>query len=237
MPTTLITGTNRGLGLEFVKQYSDAGWEVIACCRNPDTADDLNALAKKHAPHIAVEQLEMTDHAQIEALAAKYEGRPIDVLINNAGYMGDRDASKKVLGQGFGDIDYAMWDRVMKTNVFGPMRVAECFVDNVAQSDARKLINIGSTVGSIQGRKVPAFVYSSSKTALHKVTNLLAGVLKDRNIVVAGVCPGRAKTHLGGPGAMIEVDDSVRGMRAVIDGLTMDQAGWLLRYTGDVVPW
>jgi NAD(P)-dependent dehydrogenase (short-subunit alcohol dehydrogenase family) len=130
-----------------------------------------------------------------------------------------------------------MWDRVMKTNVFGPMRVAECFVDNVAQSDARKLINIGSTVGSIQGRKVPAFVYSSSKTALHKVTNLLAGVLKDRNIVVAGVCPGRAKTQLGGPGAMIEVDDSVRGMRAVIDGLTMDQAGWLLRYTGDVVPW
>lgn len=237
MPTALITGTNRGLGLEFVKQYADAGWAVIACCRNPDSADDLNALAEKHAPNITVEQLEMTDLGQIEALAAKYEGRPIDVLVNNAGYMGDRDVNQKVLGQMFGDIDYEMWDRVMRTNVFGPMRVAECFVDNVARSDAKKLINIGSTVGSIHGRKVPAFVYSSSKTALHKVTNLLSVVLKERGVVVAGLCPGRAKTQLGGPGAHIEVDDSVRGMREVIDGLTMEQTGWLLRYTGDVVPW
>lgn len=237
MPTALITGTNRGLGLEFVKQYAEQGWTVIACCRNPDKADDLNALAEHHKPNVTVEQLEMTDLAGIEALAAKYEGRPIDVLINNAGYMGDRDANQKVLHQGFGDIDYDMWDRVMRTNVFGPMRVSECFVDNVAQSDAKKLINIGSTVGSIQGRKVPSFVYASSKTALHKVTNLLSVVLKERGVVVAGLCPGRAKTQLGGPGAPIEVDDSVRGMRAVIDGLTMEQTGWLLRYTGDVVPW
>lgn len=237
MSTALITGTNRGLGLEFVKQYAAADWRVIACCRAPDAASDLNAQAKEHAPHITVEQLEMTDHAQIEALAAKYEGQPIDVLINNAGYMGDRDANQKVLHQGFGDIDYEMWDRVMRTNVFGPMRVAECFVDNVAQSDGKKLINIGSTVGSIHGRKVPAFVYGSSKTALHKVTNLMAEVLRTRGVIVAGLCPGRAKTQLGGPGAMIEVDDSVRGMREVIDGLTMDRTGWLLRYTGDVVPW
>lgn len=237
MATALITGTNRGLGLDFVKQYADAGWAVIACCRNPDKADDLNALAEAHKPNVSVEALEMTDLAQIEALAAKYEGRPIDVLINNAGYMGDRDANQKVLHQWFGDIDYDMWDRVMRTNVFGPMRVAECFIDNVAQSDAKKLINIGSTVGSIHGRKVPAFVYASSKTALHKITNLMSVVLKERGVIVAGVCPGRAKTQLGGPDAKIEVDDSVRGMREVIDGLTMEQTGWLLRYTGDVVPW
>ena len=210
---------------------------MIACCRDPGKANELSALAEKHAPRITVEPLEMTDLAQIAALAATYQGQPIDVLVNNAGFMGDRDANQKVLHQGFGYIDYYMWDRVMRTNVFGPMRVAECFVDNVAQSDLKKLINIGSTVGSIHGRKVPAFVYGSSKAALHKITNLMAEVLKARGVIVAGLCPGRAKTQLGGPGAMIEVDDSVRGMRTVIDGLTMDQTGWLLRYTGDVVPW
>ena len=234
MPTVLITGANRGLGLEFATQYAGAGWDVIACCRDRGTADDLRNLAKASEGRVKVERLDVLDHATIEAVAETYKGRPIDILINNAGEMGPK--REDIGRQSFGGMDYGIWERILRTNVFGPMKVSEAFVDHVAAGEFKKIINISSTVGSnAESRDKPVFCYGPSKAALTKVSTLMAEVLRDRGIAVLALCPGHVKTQLGGLDAKIEIPDSITGMRKVIDGLSLENSGSYLRYTGETV--
>lgn len=234
MPTVLITGANRGLGLEFAIQYAEAGWEVIACCRDRGTADDLRNLAKANEGRIKVERLDVLDHATIESVAKAYQGEPIDVLINNAGEMGPK--REDIGRQSFGGMEYDIWERILRTNVFGPMKVSEEFVDNVAASNLKKIINISSTVGSnAESRDKPVFCYGPSKAALTKVSTLMAEVLRPRGISVLALCPGHVKTQLGGLDAKVEIPDSIAGMREVIGGLSLETSGSYLRYTGDTV--
>ncbi len=234
MPTVLITGANRGLGLEFAKQYAEAGWTVIACCRDRGTADELRNLAKANEGRVKVERLDVLDHATIETVAAAYKGQPIDVLINNAGEMGPK--REDIGRQSFGGMEYDIWDRILRTNVFGPMKVSEEFVENVAAGEHKKIIHISSTVGSNEeSRTKPVFCYGPSKAALTKVSTLMAEVLRARGISVLALCPGHVKTQLGGIDAKIEIPDSITGMRKVIDGLNLETSGSYLRYTGETV--
>jgi NAD(P)-dependent dehydrogenase (short-subunit alcohol dehydrogenase family) len=238
MQTIFVTGSNRGIGLEFVRQYAAAGARVIATCRNPEQADDLQALANASAQTVVVERLDVTDTESIGVLAQKYAGEPVDILINNAGAPGPRGPNNEKLGdQKFGSLNYDAWLDLVNVNTLGPVRVAEAFVENVALGHEKKIVTLSSTMGSIQEMPYPVFLYSTSKTALNKAISILAVVLRDRDIIAALFCPGHVKTDLGGEGASVEVEDSVAGLRQLFSRLTMDDAGTYTRYNGVTVAW
>ncbi len=238
MSTVLITGSSRGIGLEFVKQYAADGASVIATCRNPESAQDLRAIAKDFGDTVSIEQLDVTDAGSISTLAKKYHGQPIDILINNAGVSGPRGPNgEHIHQQAFGTLNYGAWLDVFDANTLGPLRVAEAFVDNVAASDEKKIVTLSSTMGSIVESTMPAFHYSTSKAALNKAISLLAGAVKERGIVAAAYCPGHVKTELGGQGATLEPEESVAGLRNLFSNLTMEGAGTYTRYNGETIAW
>ncbi len=234
MPSVLITGASRGLGLEFARQYAADGWRVLATCRNPDGAASLSLLSKNHPGLVTVERMDVTDHAQIDAVAARMADQSIDVLINNAGI-----ASAEFARQMFGGLDYAGWLDMLRTNTFGPVKVSEAFLTHVASSEQKKIVAISSTVGSLVEMHHPVYPYATSKTALNKALALMAAQLHERGIIVASLCPGHAKTDMGllAEGASVEVNDSVAGMRSVIAGLTLDKSGCFTRYNGATIAW
>lgn len=239
MPTVLITGANRGIGLEFVNQYAAEGWRVIACCRDPqgESADDLRAIAEGADGRVTLEAMDMLDHASIEAVAKKYGGTAIDVLLNNAGIIGPVPIQDHLDAQHFGTIDYDVWDTVIRTNTFAPIKMAETFLDHVLAGEQKKIITLSSTVGSFQEDVTPAFCYCTSKTAVTKAVQLLSEALKDKNVIAMAFCPGHVKTRMGVGGATVEIPDSVSGMRGLIAGFTMDDTATFRRFNGDTVAW
>lgn len=239
MPTVLITGANRGIGLEFVSQYSAAGWSVIACCRDPEGegAAELREIAAAAGGQVVLEAMDMLDHSSIEAVATTHRGRPIDVLLNNAGIIGPIPIQEHLDAQHFGTIDYEVWDRVIRTNTFAPIKMAETFLENVLASEQKKIITLSSTVGSFQEDVTPAFCYCTSKTAVTKAVQLLSEALKDKQVIAMAFCPGHVKTRMGVGGATVEIPDSVAGMRSLIDGFTMADTGTFRRFNGDTVAW
>ncbi len=237
MSIILVTGANQGIGLEFVRQYAADGWEVIACCRTPEKADELQALAKEN-PAIAVEKLDICDHAAIDALGDQYKNIPIDVLLNNAGIIGPVPIAENIHRQHFGSIDYSVWQQVIETNTFAPIKLAEVLVDNVAASEQKKIVNITSNVGSIVERCLPAIAYGTSKTALNKATTVIAKQLRDRDIIAALFCPGAVKTRMDAWGnAGVGIEESVSSLRPLIDSLTMSDSGSYRDYTGRTIAW
>jgi NAD(P)-dependent dehydrogenase (short-subunit alcohol dehydrogenase family) len=238
MTSVLITGASRGLGLELTRQYAADGARVLATCRSPAQSPELAALAGRHPDAIRVAALEVTDHAAIDALAAKYRGQPIDILINNAGDIGPRDPDRTRLHeQQFGTINYAELRRVLEINTLAPLKVAEAFVEQVAASAEKKMIFVSSTTGSNVEGLYPTFAYCSSKAALNKVVTMLAIALKPRGIICAAVCPGYVKTRLGGDAALLGVEESITGLRQVIVGLTLERTGSFTRYNGETIAW
>ncbi len=234
--TVLVTGANRGIGLEFVRQYAADGWSVIACCRSPDEADDLQTIAAGQ-PHVTIEELDVTDHGAIVTLAERCRQRPIDVLISNAGMLGALPLADNLHRQHFGSVDYALWEELLRVNTFAPVKLAEAFAEQVAASHQKKIIAISSTVGSIAESKRAAFAYTTSKTALNKAMTLVAEALKERGVIVALFCPGYVKTRMNLGGATVEIADSVSGMRRQIGALTMTDSGTFRRYDGEPIAW
>ena len=239
MSTVLITGANRGIGLEFVRQYADDDWTVIACCRDPDGegAEDLRAIASSADGRVSMETMDMLDHGSIDTVAKKYAGTPIDVLINNAGIIGPVPIQDHLDAQHFGTIDYEVWDQVVRTNTFAPIKMGEAFLDNVLAGEEKKIITLSSTVGSLQEDKTPAFCYCTSKTAVTKAVQLMAEVLREKGVIAMAFCPGHVKTRMGVGGATVEIPDSVTGMRGMIASFTMDDTGTFRRFNGDTVAW
>lgn len=237
MPTILITGANRGLGLEFSRQYAADGWRVIACCRNPEQANELQELAAG-AVDLTVEKLDVKDFAGIDALGEKYQGVPIDVLLNNAGIIGPIPIDENIKRQNFGTMEYDVWADVLRTNTFAPVKMAEVFLDNIAASDQKKLVTISSTVGSISEMSIPGLAYASSKSALNRVMTIIAGQVKARDVIVAMYCPGYVKTRMDAFGyATVEIPESIAALRPMIAGLTLEQTGSFTGHDGRTIGW
>lgn len=227
MPSVLITGANRGLGLEFTRQYAADGWRVFAACRDPAGARDLAAVEGD----VSAETLDVDDGPQVAALANKLSGQPIDVLINNAGIYGPKDVTRDT-------VVYDAWGQVFRTNTMSPLAVSAAFAANVAQGGQKKIITLSSIMGSIaENDSSGDFIYRSSKAAVNAVMKSLAGDLKSQGITVAVLHPGWVRTDMGGPDASIEAPESVTGMRAVIAGLKESDSGRFLNYDGTEIPW
>jgi NAD(P)-dependent dehydrogenase (short-subunit alcohol dehydrogenase family) len=237
-PTVLITGANRGIGLEFVNQYSTLGWNIIATARNPKKAEALQALAAENS-QIVIEQLDVTDHTRIEWLADIYKDQPIDILLSNAGLTPKyKSAFKRLKG-----VDFEMADMSMQVNAIGPLKLAQAFMDHVAASEQKKIIVISSKGGSFElGPKMPMmYSYRASKAALNMYMHTLAFETPKKEVILALLSPGQVRTFDTQGVKMpdiIEPDESVSKMIAVIDGLTPEQNGQFLDYEdGRVLGW
>lgn len=236
MTTILITGASRGLGLEFTHQYAHEGADIIACCRAPDKADKLKAIAEVHK-NIRIEALDVTDAKSIAALAAKLKDTAIDILINNAGIVtggsGKHDGT-----QDFGSVDADAWDRVLKTNTIAPIMMLQAFTPHLARGKERKAINITSKMGSISEMGSGYLAYRTSKAALNAAMVTVSHDLKAQKIAIANIHPGWVKTDMGGAcAAQLEPKISVDFMRRVIEELTLDKTGRFFNYDGANIAW
>lgn len=232
MKTLLITGANRGIGLEFCKQYAEAGWRVLACCRDPGRADALNKLASQYPDLIKVHALDVTSHVQIGQLARMLADEAIDLLINNAGVYPESDK------RGFGQTDYLEWMAAFNINTMAPLKMVEAFIQQIARSQQKLIVTITSQMGSVDDNgSGGSYLYRSSKAAANMVVKSLAVDLKDKGITSVAFNPGWVKTDMGGPNAMIAVEQSVSDMRKVIDGLTLADTGKFIGNDGVVIPW
>jgi NAD(P)-dependent dehydrogenase (short-subunit alcohol dehydrogenase family) len=231
-PTVLVTGSNRGIGLEFVRQYAAKGWFVIATTRRPQEADRLLQLAHDHT-NIRVELLDVTNSEHLTALADKYQNRPIDVLINNAGISGDFLGP----GQRFGSLDYDVMTTFMGVNAIGPLRVTEAFYENVKSSRQKKVIAITALLGVHSfkyGDFDGAYWYKISKAAMNAAMYNVAREAAKDGITVTLLTPGEvAVEKVKNPAPrFISPEESIRGMIGVIENLTAEDSGTILRYNG-----
>jgi NAD(P)-dependent dehydrogenase (short-subunit alcohol dehydrogenase family) len=232
MRSTLITGANRGLGLEFARQYLADGWQVYAACRDPDSASELRRLADASDAKLQILALDVTDPASVQAAAAELEGQTIDLLLNNAGIGGPR-------GQTIGNIDYEAWAKVLDVNTMGPLRVSEAFVDHVAQSERKLIVTITSGMGSLaDNTSGGAYAYRSSKAAVNMVMRSLAIDLAPRGITCVVINPGWVRTDMGGPQATLTPAESVTQLRRLIETLEPAlQSGKFFNYDGREYAW
>jgi NAD(P)-dependent dehydrogenase (short-subunit alcohol dehydrogenase family) len=236
MPTILITGGNRGLGLEFARQYAADGWEVLATARQPEKSEELTKLIRKYS-NLILHTLDIANGESVKDLADALNGKPIDLLILNSGVY-PRE------GQKIGEIDYEGWREAFETNVLGPIRVTEAVLENVAASEHKQIAAISSGMGSIrsvQGGSVTqagtSYQYRTSKTALNMAMSVLAKEVASRGISVVIFDPGWVKTDMGGPHAQLTPEQSIGGMRKVLAGNTVDNSGKFLGHDGTIRPW
>ena len=233
----LVTGANRGLGLEFTKQILNGGHAVYAACRNINDIDELQSLSDEYQENLIVVKLDINNHDSILELNNQLQDIAIDVMINNAGTIGPLPYFENTYKQHFGTIDYDVWSDVFKTNLFGPVKMAETFLEQIKKGHDKKMIFISSVVGSIADDQQKAFAYATSKTALNKSIALLADILKDEEIKVLAMCPGYVKTRMNGGGANLEPQESIEGMLKQIDDLDTESSGTFLRYNGEEINW
>ena len=225
MPSTLITGANRGLGFEFARHYLADGWQVYAACRDPASASELRRLAEDKLA------MDLTDPASIRAAATELDGQAIDLLLNNAGIIGPR-------GQTIGNIDYEAWAEVLAVNTMGPMRVSEAFVEHVASSERKLIVTLTSGMGSIaDNTSGGSIVYRSSKAAVNMVVRSLTIDLAPRGITCVVVNPGWVRTDMGGPNASLEPSESISALRRLIATFGPEQSGKFFNHTGREYPW
>ncbi len=231
MPIALITGANRGLGLEFARQYFADGWQVYAACRDPNSASELRRLTDASGHKVRILALDVTDLASVKAAAAELDGQAIDLLLNNAGVMGAR-------GQTIGTIDYEAWAKVLDVNTMGPMRVSEAFVDNMARSERKLIVTLTSGMGSLaDNTSGGSIAYRSSKSGVNMVMRSLAIDLAPRGITCVVVNPGWVQTDMGGAHATLTPAESVTTLRRLIETLGPAQSGKFFNYDGCEYAW
>lgn len=239
-PVALITGANRGIGLALSTVLAEQGWRVLATCRDPEHADELKALAVRH-PAVALERLDVTDTAALDALAAKYRGQPIDLLINNAGILGDPQA------QQLGNFDQKTFEDVMRVNTYAPLRVSQAFLDNLAASRQKKIVTLTSRAGSLAtaGEAHDNYFYRMSKAASNMSMRLLQNEVRARGVIVALISPGPVDTQMnrewrhGAPpsASLLAPLQSATAVVKLIGLLTPEMAAHALNYDGEELPW
>ena len=231
MPIALITGANRGLGFEFVRQYLGDGWRVFAACRDPASASKLQQLAKGADGRLNIIAMDMTDLRSVKTAAAQLKDIVIDLVINCAGITG-------ISGQKVGRVDYESWAHVLDVNTMGPLRVVESFTDQVARSERRLVATITSGMGSLRDNTTGGSIaYRSSKAAVNMVMRSAAIDLAPQRITCVVINPGWVKTDMGGPNATLTPQESVTAMRRLIEKLSPDQSGKFFHYDGSEYPW
>ena len=228
--TVLITGCNRGIGLELVRQFAEKGMHVIATCRNPDKAVELQKLAALNA-NIVVEQLNVTEDESIKKLSKKYESMAIDILINNAG-ANDQNATP------FGNIDTDKWLELFKINTLAPIKMTEAFIENFKKVEKPRVCMISTTFASMVAMPIGGnYLYRTSKAALNSAVVALSHDLKNHGIIPVLIHPGWVKTDMGGKDAQITTQESVQGIIKVIFSLSLEDSGKFFNYDGTIVPW
>ncbi|MBX3373137.1 MAG: SDR family oxidoreductase [Phycisphaeraceae bacterium] len=222
----LITGANRGIGLEFARQLAADGWTVIGTARAPADAVDLAATGAR------VEALDVADPASVEALAKRLDGTPIDLLINNAG-RGASPRSGKLSG-----IDFDAVRDVIAVNTIGPMRVTQALLPNLQAGAGKLIVSISSRLASVElNTNAGYYGYRESKTALNMFMRSLAAELKPDGFRCIAISPGWVRTDMGGPEATLSPEQSVGGMLRVLSTLTIDDSGGYFSYDGSRLPW
>jgi NAD(P)-dependent dehydrogenase (short-subunit alcohol dehydrogenase family) len=233
MSSILITGANRGLGLEFARQYAADGWDVIATARNPGSSEELQKLAK--GKNVSLHALDVTSDGSVKQLAETLRGKPIDLLVlNSAIYTRN--------GITLGELNFAGWRESFDTNVLGAIRVAETLIENVAASDRKQIVAISSGMGSLQALESTigfgvAYQYRTSKAALNMTMAILAKEVEPRGISVVILSPGWVQTDMGGANAELTPGQSIGGMRKLLERSPMELTGKFVGYDGATWPW
>jgi len=230
MNTVLITGANRGIGLEFCRQYAKQGWQVLACCRQPEQAVELNQLANSMS--VEVHKIDVTNRKGIDELANRLKNQTIDLVIANAGIYGDSS------GHGFGNLHYENWIKTLETNVLGAVKVIEALLPNLRLSNKPRIAVLSSQMGSIDDNSSGgSILYRSSKAALNATMKSIAIDLESEGVGVLIFHPGWVQTDMGGTYALINTKTSVTGMVEQISCFNMQNTGQFIKYDGSLLPW
>jgi len=230
MATILITGANRGIGLALAEAFAGRGDRVIATVRRPDDLEELAAVMARFPDAIEVHRLEVTDPASIASLAERLAGRPIDVLINNAGVIGPERQSSL-------DMDFDGWLETLKINTIAPLAIAQALLPNLRRGEHPKILTVSSGMGSMAFPKSDRVAYRTSKAAVNKAMQCLATDLKGEGIAVAVCHPGWVKTGIGGAHAEISPEMSATGLTRIIDRMSLSHSPEFLAWDGAIVPW
>ena len=230
MATVIITGANRGIGLELTKAYAADGDRVFAFTRSPDKADKLNDLAASSGGKVTIHAMDVGDGASIAAAKSVVGDQPVDILINNAGVLGGNP-------QTIESIDFDAWMDAIKVMTIGPFRVVQTFLPNLKKSASPKIMTVTSQLAASTWPFGTTYAYSSAKAGVNKVMQTLALDLKNDKIAVSMIHPGWVKTDMGGPGADITPEESAAGIKNVIAGLSMEHTGRFYKWNGDIHPW
>jgi NAD(P)-dependent dehydrogenase (short-subunit alcohol dehydrogenase family) len=229
--SVLITGANRGIGLELSKRYAAAGNRVLACCREPSRAAELSALAKSHKD-VTVHGVHVADGESVAALAKDIGAAPLDILINNAGMSGPSGQRQSVL-----NMDFAGWAETFAVNTMAPLRMLQTFRSNLAVGTNPRAITITSQMGALAVNRNVMYAYCSSKAAVNKVMKMAAAELAGDGIAVCLIHPGWVRTDMGGAGADISVAESAAGIMSVIADTTVANTGRFRKWNGADHPW
>ncbi len=236
MPTVMVTGANRGIGYEHVAQYARKKWNVIACARQPEKAIELLQLQDKYGANFIIEELEVTNHKQVDDLSQKHSNTTIDILINNAGTGGPEGMPGAMDYQKIDNMDYQIWRDILEVNLLAPFKVATSFHKQISISDKKTLIMMSSDLGSVsQNTFGGLYSYRASKSALNIVAKGMSNEWKD--IIVVALAPGWCRTYLGGAEAEIDPMDSVEDQQKMFETLTETDSGKFLDRFGNEVPW
>ena len=225
MPTVLLTGANRGIGLEFTREYAGEGWHVHAACRDPAAAKELGAVKGD----VTVHAIDVADDDAVRSLARSLKGEAVDLLINNAGILPRDQLGKTGTGE---------WLQAFHTNCIAPIHVLEAFLPHLERGAQKTAVALTSKMGSIADNSSGgSYLYRSSKAALNAAMKSAAIDLKPRGIKVAVFHPGWVRTDMGGPNGMIDTRTSVAGLRARIAALRPADSGGFFNYDGTPLPW
>ncbi len=222
--TVLVTGANRGIGLEYARQFAARGYQVIGTARDPTDAKELSEVADR------VEQLDVTDPASVVGLAKRLDGIAIDILVNNAGIFDRSDVS-------LDKVDFQMMERTLAVNTLGPLRVVQALLPNLRKGKRKTIASMSSQLGSIENSNGRWYAYRSSKAALNQVNKTMSAELATEGFVCVVLHPGWVRTDMGGPGATYSPEESVRGLVAVIEKLGPADNGRFYDFKGNPIPW
>lgn len=229
MKTVLITGANRGIGLGFATYYANSGWHVYACCRSPEEAVSLKHLSDSTST-VSLVSLDVTQFSDIQKLPQTLESKPIDLLINNAGILGDHES--------FETTDPNFWLKAFEVNAIAPFLIAKALLPNLQLGQSKLIANISSRLGSMdENQSGGYYCYRSSKAALNAVTKSMSVDLKNKNIIVIALHPGWVKTDMGGKDAQIPIEESVDGLAKIFDTMQLKNSGQFINYQGNLLNW